>query len=113
MISGEISDEQISASSQYDDSNSAATKGRLRLKFGAESEGGWVVANGETNVDQWLQIDLLGQNTKVTGVATQGRDNYNHWVKTYKLQYSNNGVNFQYFREQNADKVCTLYSCQF
>ncbi|XP_078351548.1 uncharacterized protein LOC144636259 [Oculina patagonica] len=104
MISGEISDEQISASSQYDDSNSAATKGRLRLKFGAESEGGWVVANGETNVDQWLQIDLLSQNTKVTGVATQGRDNYNHWVKTYKLQYSNNEVNFQYFREQNADK---------
>ncbi|XP_078351549.1 uncharacterized protein LOC144636260 [Oculina patagonica] len=107
MESGEISDEQISASSQYDDFNHAATKGRLRLKAGADSTGSWVVANGELNVDQWLQIDLISKYPKVTGVATQGRDGNNQWVTKYKLQYSNNGVNFFYYREQNADKEFT------
>ncbi|KAL9953934.1 hypothetical protein ACROYT_G041410 [Oculina patagonica] len=104
MESGEISDGQISASSQWDDFSNAATKGRLRLKKSAESAGSWVVAGGDTNVDQWLQVDLISQNPKVTGVATQGRDGSNQWVTMYKLQYSDNGVNFLYYREQNADK---------
>ncbi len=111
METGEITDGQISASSQYDDFNHAATKGRLRLKAGAESTGSWVVASGDTNVDQWLQIDLISPNPKVTGVATQGRDAADQWVTKYKQQYSNNGVDFFYYREQgqNVDKVSILY----
>lgn len=64
------------------------------------------------DADQWLQIDLfsLGNKyTRITGVATQGRrnENYQHWVSKYKLQYSNDGVNFRYYKEQGqtADKV--------
>jgi len=45
---------------------------------------------------------------KVTRVATQGRYSvYNQWVTKYKLQYSDDGVNFQYYKEQGqtTDKV--------
>lgn len=116
MESGAISDGQISASSQFDDSSHAANKGRLRLKAGAGSTGSWVVASADNNVNQWLQVKLGSQHTfEVTGVATQGRNGVNdQWVTEYKLQYSNDGINFQYYKEQgqSVDKVCTLYLCR-
>ncbi|XP_078351746.1 lactadherin-like isoform X1 [Oculina patagonica] len=107
MESGAILDSQISASSEYDSEYSslyAATKGRLRLEASGESAGSWSAAFNDPN--QWLQIDLLSQYTEVTSVATQGRNVYHQWVTKYKLQYSNDGVNFQYYREQgqNVDK---------
>ena len=68
--------------------------------------------HSQKDADQWLQIDLfsLGNKyTRITGVATQGRRNerYQQWVSKYKLQYSNDGVNFRYYKEQGqtADKV--------
>ncbi|KAL9950367.1 hypothetical protein ACROYT_G042855 [Oculina patagonica] len=38
----------------------------------------------------------------VKRVATQGQgySDYSEWVTSYKLQYSNDGVSFQYYREQ-------------
>ena len=45
----------------------------------------------------------------MSGIATQRRDtlDYEHWVTKYNVQYSNDGVNFQYYKEQghSADKV--------
>ena len=53
-----------------------------------------------------MQIDLGNQHTKVTRVATQGRNAaYSQWVTKYKLQYSDDGVNFQYYQENGAIKV--------
>jgi hypothetical protein len=52
----------------------------------------------------------------VTRVATQGRNGgYTQWVKRYKLQYSNDGVKFQYYREQRqtADKVTNVWWTYF
>ena len=109
MESGAISDGQISASSQYSP-NHAASRGRLNLKVDGSKQGAWAVAKGDAN--PWLQIDLLSQHT-VTGVATQGRDGlYQQWVTEYKLQYSNDGVNFQYYKKSgdNADKVLHVYT---
>jgi len=107
MESGAILDEQLSASSEYDDTYHGVIKARLRLPVSSSSAGSWVTYSN--NADQWLQVDLKIQDTKVSGVATQGRDtlDYEHWVTKYKLQYSNDGVNFQYYREQGqtADKV--------
>ena len=110
MESGAILDEQLSASSEYDDSYHGVIKGRLRLPGSSSSVGSW--ATYFNNADQWLQVDLKIQGTKVSAVATQGRDTltYEHWVTKYKLQHSNDGVNFQYYKEQghSADKV-TIY----
>ena len=111
MANGSITDEQISASSVYD-ANHADKQGRLYFQETQIKSGAWLPAY--KNQSQWLQIDLRDQRTKVTGVATQGR-NYNNWpdgdhsqwVRKYKLQYSDDGVTFQYYREkgQSEDKV--------
>lgn len=98
MENGEISDDQISASSKH--ANITPPKvARLNRQDGTENlQGAWVALGSDLN--QWLQIDLKLPNTAVTGVATQGRNGNEHWVTKYKLQYSNDKVNFQYYREQ-------------
>ena len=107
MENGAISDGQISASSQLD-SGHAVTQARLHFKATAGKAGSWSARNNDLN--QWLQIDLGIRHTHVTLVATQGRNHFLQWVTKYKLQYSNDGVNFQYYKEQgqNAAKVKVL-----
>ncbi len=105
MEDGAISDGQITASSEWN-ANEAAHQGRLHYQATAVKAGSWVAATSDAH--QWLQIDLGSRYTKVTRVATQGRNGaYVNWVIKYKLQYSNDGVNFQYYKEpgEAADKV--------
>jgi len=104
MENGKILDGQITASSQWDD-NHAPFQGRLYFQATGKKQGGWSAA--QSNSRQWLQVDLGSQFTKVTQVATQGRNGGHQWVVSYKLQYSNDGVNFHYYREQGqiSDKV--------
>ena len=98
MENGEISDDQINASSKHD-GNTPPKVARLNRQDQTENlQGAWVASGKDLN--QWLQIDLKVPNTAVTGVATQGRNGNEHWVTKYKLQYSNDEVNFQYYREQ-------------
>ena len=64
---------------------------------------------------QWLQVELLKEESVVTSVATQGRNrhlgwyggSHSQWITKYKLQYSNNDVNFEYYQDegQNTTKV--------
>lgn len=99
MENREISNGEISASSELTTSH-AAHRGRLHLRATGYLRGGWSPASSDK--DKWLQVDLLSNYTWVTGVATQGRNStqYNWWVTKYKLQYSNDGVAFQYYRER-------------
>ena len=102
MENGAIPDAHITASSAYD-ANHAATKARLNLRAGGGSRGSWEARSRDLN--QWLQVDL--GLSKVTGVATQGRNSASHWVTKYELQYSDDGVNFHYYNEsgQSGNKV--------
>ena len=104
MESGAISDKQIRASSQWDFKH-APFQGRLHFQGIVPKAGSW--SSRESDNHQWLQVDLGSQYTKVTRIATQGRNAFNQWVTKYKLTYSNDGVNFHYYREQGqpADKV--------
>ena len=105
MENGDITDEQISASSTTN-SNHAANQGRLHFQENSPIQGSWVARARDTN--QWLQVDLRTNHISVTRVATQGRNGHNdQWVTKYKLQYSEDGVNFKYYREQGqaTDKV--------
>ena len=98
MENFKITPAQISASSKYADHS--PNYGRLH-SIGNNSA--WVAAVNDLN--QWIQIDF-GIETTVTYVATQGR--YNGQIVTqYKLQYSNDGNEFQVFKQQgeNSDKV--------
>ena len=91
----------MSASTEWDFDHSANI-GRLFKTFRA---GAW--AAGINDGNQWIQLDLGGRRIKVTRVATQGRYNNGQSVTTYKLQYSENTVNFYFYKEQGqtSDKV--------
>lgn len=106
MENGAIPDRQISASSHYS-SYSTPYRGRLHLKTRSGIySGGWAAKYND--LYQWLQVDMGHQNTIVTAVATQGKDDTNQWVKKYKLQYRVwNGGSYKYYREQgqSVDKV--------
>ena len=104
MENGVILDAQINASSEFNVRH-AANLGRLHVLVGEGKTGAWSAAT--LDVNQWLQIDLVNQHVTVTRVATQGRNGYNQWVTSYKLQYRGNGENFKYYREQGQteDKV--------
>ena len=101
MSNNAISNGHISASSQYS-ADHAPFYGRLGFKEGA---GCWTASSRDVN--QWLQVDLGNVYTKVTSVATQGRYGKKQWVTKYKLQYGDDGVSFQNYKEkgQSTDKV--------
>jgi len=96
MENGAILDGQITASSQWDD-NYAPFQGRLHFQATANKVGSWSAASNDPS--QWLQVDLGSQYTKVTRVATQGRDDAPQWVTKYKLQFSDDGVTFHFYTE--------------
>lgn len=107
MESGAITDAQITASSEH---NAVQAASRARLNFQeipGNASGAWAANASDDN--PWLQIDLGAHYTKVTRIATQGRNSqkYSQWVTQYKLQFGDNRQTFQYYRElgQAADKV--------
>ena len=115
MESGKILDKQITASSEWD-AHPAAHQGRLDFQEVKETGVGKKSGSRSALINdqnQWLQVDLLSEESVVTSVATQGRNKHplwgahNQWVKNYKLQYSNNGVNFKYYKNerQNSAKM--------
>ncbi len=103
MEDGGVSGGQISASSELSP-NHAADQGRLNFLKTGVKEGGWTA--GSNNGNQWLQVNL-GNQTRITGVATQGRNGADHWATKYNLEYSDYGVNFPYYMEpgQSSKKV--------
>ena len=98
-----ISDNQISASSQLD-GNHSAIQARLHSKTGA-----WSPLTD--NINQWLQVNL-GSATRVTRVATQGSNAYNESVTKYKLQYSDDGVTFQFYKDVGDSSAKVFARCQ-
>ena len=89
-----IKNAQIAASSQWD-SNHAASQARLNFKAGGGKAGSWSARWNDHS--QWIQV-TLGSYTKLTGIATQGRNGWSQWVTKYQLQYSDDGVNFYSYK---------------
>ena len=108
-----IFDAQVTASSQMDNTHSAR-EARLHSKSDGNQRGGWVALKNDLN--QWLQVDL-GTFTRVTRVATQGRDGYDQWVTKYRLQYSDDGDTFHSFKVITIDSakvwLSSLQSARF
>ena len=101
-----ITDVQINSSSQLDDTHSAS-EARLNYKADGSERGSWSALTNDFN--QWLQVDL-GTFNRVTRVATQGRNGRDQWVTRYRLQYSDDGVTFLFYKEfvNSSAKVCEL-----
>ena len=109
MENGGVLDEQITASSELNDNSAAAYQGRLNVIESAQGStiksGAWVA--GTSDQSQWLQVDLYDDESLISRVATQGRNQddswdlaNSQWVERYKLQYSNDGRDFEYYLEQ-------------
>ncbi|XP_071348805.1 neuropilin-1a-like isoform X1 [Trachinotus anak] len=100
MESGEISSEQISASSQY---NSNWSPERSRLNY---QENGWTPS--DDTVKEWIQVDL-GFLRFVTAVGTQGaisKETKKHYfVRSYKVDLSSNGEDWVTVKEGSKQKI--------
>lgn len=106
MESGAIADSQLTASSEYN-AYHAPKRSRLHTKeISTLARGAWSSLTNDAN--QWLQIDV-GKIRNVTHIATQGRNSYSpfQYVTKYKVQYSNDGLTFQFYKKdgQPSDEV--------
>ena len=107
MQSGNIPDSAVTASSSANAVSYAPSVGRLHfLSAGSGKYGSW--AAGTNNINQWFQVDF-GSWTKVSAVATQGRQDSDQWVKSYSLSYSYDGVFFTTVNDNNAQKKVWAY----
>lgn len=99
MESGDISSEQISASSQY---NSNWSPERSRLHY---HENGWTPS--DDTVREWIQVDL-GFLRFVTAIGTQGaisKETKKHYfVRSYKVDLSSNGEDWVTVKEGSKPK---------
>uniref|UniRef100_A0AAQ6A5G9 Contactin associated protein like 3 n=1 Tax=Amphiprion ocellaris TaxID=80972 RepID=A0AAQ6A5G9_AMPOC len=50
---------------------------------------------------QWLEVDL-GERTKITAVATQGRYGSSDWLTYYLLMFSDTGHNWKQYRQEDS-----------
>jgi hypothetical protein len=83
----ELAEAMITASS-YRHNRPDHGKGEMKRSYLNYPQTSWVA--GHNNHDQWIQWDF-GTSKFVTGIQTQGRSNYDNWVKTYKLKYTADG----------------------
>ena len=92
---GKITNLQMTSSSFWSAALSTQ-KGRL---YGV---GSWSARQNDQN--QWIQVHL-GEEEVVTAIATQGRSNYNQWVKTYSVSYRLAGKTFESYKIDGVVKV--------
>ncbi|XP_078660004.1 uncharacterized protein LOC144904743 [Branchiostoma floridae x Branchiostoma belcheri] len=101
MESGAIPDASITASSFWTDSiGYEPYRGRLN---GVAGRGAWAART--STIGQWLQVDL-GEMKTVTGAIIQGRNanHQAHWVTSYKLQYSVDGVSWTTYASSDSSE---------
>ena len=106
MKDGTIQDNQITSSTDYNHVHSAINA-RLDRPNGNGRTGAWSARTNDVN--QWIQVDF-GEMKLVSGIVMQGRTECEQWVKKYKVQYSNDGMAWQFVKDSNQinDKVSLL-----
>lgn len=68
--------------------------------------GSWVSKFKDAN--QWLQVKF-GQRVEIRRVSTQGRQNVDHWVTSYKLSYSSDGLEFNQYQTNENETVSGVH----
>ena len=101
-----IPDSAITASSTKSPSEEFAPKlARLHYLAGTGTEGSWSAL--VNNPNQWLQVDMADWK-RVTGLATQGKQDTNEWVRSYSLSFSY-GRFFQFVKTSSGVKKVGLF----
>lgn len=103
MENGKISDNQITASSEYD-VTTGAPNARLNFRARDGLAGAW--SPRASDQSQWLQVDLQ-RFINITGISTQGREGCvcNQFVKSYTISFSDDGKKFQSHKPGGVLKV--------
>lgn len=76
--------------------------GRLNLTTSSGVRGAWTPSSDDDH--PWLQVDFL-QATAVTKISTQGRHDREAWVESYRISWSNDGENFEFYKKEGQIKV--------
>lgn len=101
MVSGLISDSQITASNQGERSWMPEN---IRL---VTSRSGWVLPPGpQSYINEWLQVDL-GEEKIVRGIIIQGGKHRENKVsmRKFKIGYSNNGSDWKMIMDDSKRKA--------
>ena len=94
-------DQLITASSYYN-FYGAPRNARLHQRRVGRLGGSWYAKRNDKR--QWLKIDFGGL-TRVSRIATQGRQNADQWVTSYYVSYSVKGFRFVTYKEYRRTKV--------
>ena len=101
MKSGNIPNSAITATTIYNQYH-GAERARLNTVKSGSFIGAWVPKTQD--IGQWIQVDL-GKITKITRLATQGREDSSQWVKSYCITYSVEGGPFLPYNNNQVDAV--------
>lgn len=103
----QIPDSAITSSSRYS-TYYGPERARLYLVTQGSYIGGW--SPKSSNTGEWIEFDLA-ENTKVTGFATQGRDNANWWTTSYSLSFKVEGGSYESYNNGYVSKtfLCDNY----
>ena len=102
MKNGKIPNAAITATSVYSQYY-GPERARLDTVKSGSYAGAWIPKAND--LGQWIQADL-GKITKITRIATQGRQDAGHWVKSYSLTYSFEGGPFLPYSD---NQVCNIF----
>ena len=101
LQNGRVRSSQFSASSSWN-AHHGPSNARLHWRKSRGRTGAWSARYN--NRYQWVQVDF-GRATRVTKIATQGRQDARQWVRQYYLSYSQDGGHFAEFKEKSSRKV--------
>ena len=100
MKSGKILDSAITATTVYSQYY-GPERARLDTVKSGSFYGAWIPKTQD--MGQWIQVDL-GKITKITRIATQGRQDSAQWVKSYSISFSLEGGPFLPYKNNQVNK---------
>ena len=110
MEDGRIANYQITASSAKNHGTEAYF-GRLNdAPVQDITNGVWTAYTQDKN--QWIRVNF-GVPRLLTGIITQGRPGKDQWVTQYKVQFGDDGVNWQYVVDSQKHETVNLHECNF
>lgn len=99
MKSGKIPDSAITATTSLNQYY-GPERARLDTMVSGSYAGAWIPKSQD--VGQWIQADL-GKISKITRLATQGRQGVGHWTKSYSITYSVEGGPFLPYNDNEVN----------
>ncbi|KAL9959836.1 hypothetical protein ACROYT_G033194 [Oculina patagonica] len=82
----------------------AAAWARLNTSDPGANQRAWCVRPDDVGNATYVQIDL-GENVEIFRLATKGRELTGHWVTSYSISHSSDGLSFNFFQEDGQLKV--------